>query len=85
MDSGVYDVHTWKGVATMTGENDTPRKKAASEALGVWIAIGAGVGVALGTVLDNLGLGLALGVALGVVIGVILQSRASKGGTGSRS
>ena len=69
----------------MTGENDTPGKKAANEALGVWIAIAAGLGVALGAVYGNIGLGVALGAALGIIIGSIEQSRASKRDKGSKS
>ena len=53
---------------------DTNAKKKAN-ALGVWIAIGAGVGVAFGLVIDQLALGIAFGVGAGVVIGSILASR----------
>ncbi len=69
----------------MTGENDTSGKKTANEALGVWIAIGAGLGVALGAIYGNIGLGVALGVAVGVVIGAVEQSRASRRDRGSKS
>ena len=53
---------------------DTDAKKKAN-ALGVWIAMGAGVGVAFGLIIDQLALGIAFGVGAGVVIGSILASR----------
>ena len=63
----------------MAESNKTPgtdaKKKA--NALGVWIAVGAGAGVALGLIIDQLALGIALGVGAGVAIGSILASRGS--------
>ena len=53
---------------------DTDAKKKAN-ALGVWIALGAGVGVAFGLIIDQLALGIAFGAGAGVVIGSILASR----------
>ncbi len=53
---------------------DTDAKSRAN-ALGVWVAIGAGVGVAFGLIIDQLALGIAFGAGAGVVIGSILGSR----------
>jgi hypothetical protein len=61
----------------MTESNKAPDTNAKNKAnaLGVWIAIGAGVGVAFGLIIDQLALGIAFGVGAGVVIGSILASR----------
>ena len=69
----------------MNGENRTPGKTTANEAMVVWIAIGAGLGVALGSIYGNVGAGVALGVALGVIIASIEKPRASKRDSGSKS
>jgi len=49
------------------------KKKA--DALGVWIAIGAGVGLTFGVIFGQIALGIALGAGVGVVIGSVLASR----------
>ena len=61
----------------------TDAKKKAN-ALGVWIAVGAGVGVAFGLIIDQLALGIALGAGAGVVIGSILESHGDGRRAGSR-
>jgi threonine/homoserine efflux transporter RhtA len=57
----------------------TEAKKKA-DALGVWIALGAGVGLALGVIFGQIALGIALGAGAGIVIGSVLASR----GNGAR-
>ena len=58
--------------STSTTETDAKRR---NDALGVWIAIGAGVGTALGALFGQVGLGIALGAGVGIVIGSVLASR----------
>jgi len=52
----------------------TDAKKEA-DALGLWIALGAGVGLAFGVIFGQIGLGIAFGAAFGVIIGSALWSR----------
>jgi hypothetical protein len=59
-------------------ESETPpgsdaKKKA--DALGVWIAIGAGVGLTFGVIFGQIAMGIALGAGIGIVIGLVLASR----------
>ena len=61
-----------------TTEIDAKRR---NDALGVWIAIGAGVGTALGALYGQVGLGIALGAGAGIVIGSVSASR----GDGART
>ncbi len=46
-----------------------------TDALGLWIAIGAGVGLAFGAIVGQIGLGIALGAGVGIVIGSVPPSR----------
>lgn len=69
----------------MTKKDDTNGKKAADEAMGIWIAIGAGLGVAFGAIYGNIGLGIAIGAGLGIVIASAEQSRAAKRTKGPKS
>ncbi len=61
----------------MAESDSTPgsdaKKKA--DALGLWIAIGAGVGAAFGVIFGQIALGIALGAGFGIVIGSELASR----------
>jgi hypothetical protein len=45
------------------------------DALGLWIAVGAGVGVAFGVIFGQLALGAAIGAGLGVVVGAIVAGQ----------
>jgi uncharacterized membrane protein len=59
-------------------ENDkTPQTdaKKKTDALGVWIAIGAGVGTGVGVMFGEIALGIALGAGFGVAIGSVVASR----------
>ena len=64
----------------MTEGNKTPRTdaKKKSDALGVWIAIGAGVGIAFGVIFGEIALGIALGTGFGIVIGSAVASRGDR-------
>ncbi len=55
-----------------TPQADAKRK---TDALGVWIAIGAGVGIAFGVIFGEIALGIALGAGFGVVIGSAVARR----------
>ena len=59
--------------ASKTTPGTGAKKKA--DALGVWIALGAGVGLALGVIFGQIALGIALGAGVGIVIGSVLASR----------
>jgi uncharacterized membrane protein len=61
----------------MAESNTTPRTDAKKEtdALGVWIAIGAGVGLVFGVIFGEIALGIALGAGFGIVIGSAVASR----------
>jgi hypothetical protein len=49
--------------------------KKRGDALGLWIAIGAGAGVAFGVIFGQLALGAAIGAGLGVVVGAIVAGQ----------
>ena len=53
----------------------TDAKKKTTDAVGVWIAIGAGVGLTFGVIFGQIALGIALGAGVGIVIGSVLASR----------
>jgi hypothetical protein len=61
----------------MAESNKTSQTDARKEtdALGVWIAIGAGVGIAFGVIFGEIALGAALGAGFGVAIGSVVASR----------
>jgi hypothetical protein len=45
------------------------------DALGLWIAVGAGVGLAFGVIFGQIALGVAIGAGLGVVLGAIVAGQ----------
>jgi hypothetical protein len=45
------------------------------DALGLWIAVGAGAGVAFGVIFGQIALGVAIGAGLGVVVGAIVAGQ----------
>jgi hypothetical protein len=47
------------------------------DALGLWIAVGAGVGAAFGVIFGQIALGAAIGAGLGVVVGAIVAGQGS--------
>ncbi len=61
----------------MAESNKRPQTdaKKTTDALGVWIAIGAGVGIAFGVIFGEIALGIALGAGFGIVIGSAVASR----------
>lgn len=65
----------------MTKKDDTNGRKAADDAMGVWIAVGAGLGIVFGSIYANIGLGVVIGAMLGLALGIVIasvgQSRAS--------
>jgi hypothetical protein len=46
-----------------------------TNALGLWIAVGAGIGLTFGVIFGQIALGMAIGAGLGVVVGAIVAGQ----------
>lgn len=72
----IIATHDRRFTQTLTAtKSNLLKKMKKNNALGMWIATGAGIGTAIGVAIKNIGLGIGIGVAIGFAIGMLTSLR----------